>query len=150
MCHPLSWGKQSLLVFFHVYGILFREYTCSFCLVCFLWKPKPARGCQQPAVEFSGGSQSPHCPQVAPLPTAPWAGEQLAQGMSNESPHPALNLSCPLPALPSSLEGRDQRLQAGGCAHASFAHSALGATPGCSRWSLGAGGPENPRGQHSL
>lgn len=25
MCHPLSWGKQSLLVFFNVYGIFLED-----------------------------------------------------------------------------------------------------------------------------
>lgn len=34
--NPLSWEKQSLLFFFHIYGIFFsRELSCSFCLVCF-------------------------------------------------------------------------------------------------------------------
>lgn len=66
MCHPLSWGKQSLLVFFHVYGIFLEDGLALSAYSCFLQEPRPVLGCQQSIgtpIGFPCGSQIPQHPR---------------------------------------------------------------------------------------
>lgn len=92
MCHPLSWGKQSLLVFFHVYGNFFENRLDLSTWSAFSRSPN----------QSLAASSQLQCSLVhpRPLPTEPWTSGQLAQGMSRwiSLSGPALALLC-LPAL---------------------------------------------------
>lgn len=81
MCHLLSWEKQTLLVFFHVYGTFYR-IDLLFLPGLLSPEAQTVLACQPSATVSPSGFHSSLSPQVPPLPMEPWAVGQVAQGMS--------------------------------------------------------------------
>lgn len=80
MCHPLSWGKQSFLVFFHVYGIFLKNrLALSACLLSPEAQTSP--WLPEDSWVFPSGPQILNSPQVSPLPMEIWAVGQVAHGI---------------------------------------------------------------------